>query len=81
MFLKAALEAAGSVKGSAIAAALHKVKLTQAMGNLYPGAPQQFASNGSLVNPVQYYVQIQNGQMVGVYPPAIAAAAPIPYSP
>jgi branched-chain amino acid transport system substrate-binding protein len=81
MFLKAALETAGSVKGSAIAAALHKVKLTQAMGNIYPGAPQQFASNGSLVNPVQYYVQIQHGQMVGVYPPAIAAAAPILYSP
>jgi branched-chain amino acid transport system substrate-binding protein len=81
MFLKAALEMAGSVKGSAIAAALHKVKLTQAMGNIYPGAPQQFASNGSLVSPVQYYVQIQNGQMVGVYPPVIAAAAPIAYTP
>jgi branched-chain amino acid transport system substrate-binding protein len=81
MFLKAALEKAGSVNGSAIAAALHEVKLTQAMGNIYPGAAQQFASNGSLVNPEQYYVQIQNGQMVGVYPSAIAAAAPISYSP
>jgi branched-chain amino acid transport system substrate-binding protein len=81
MFLKAALQMAGSVNGSAIAAALHKVQLTQAMGNIYPGAPQRFASNGSLVNPVQYYVQIQHGQMVGVYPPAIAAAAPIPYTP
>jgi branched-chain amino acid transport system substrate-binding protein len=81
MFLKAALETAGSLNGSAIAAALHKVKLTQAMGNIYPGAPQQFASNGSLVSPEQYYVQIQNGQQVGVYPSAIAAAAPIPYSP
>jgi branched-chain amino acid transport system substrate-binding protein len=81
MFLKAALEDAGSVNGSAIAAALHKVKLTQAMGNIYPGAPQQFTSNGSLVDPEEYYVQIQNGQMVGVYPSAIAAAAPIPYTP
>lgn len=81
MFLKAALEKAGSLNGSAIAAALHQVKLTQAMGNIYPGAPQQFDQNGELVNPEQYYVQIQNGQMVGVYPPAIAAAAPIPYTP
>jgi branched-chain amino acid transport system substrate-binding protein len=81
MFLKAALEMAGSVSGNAIAAALHKVKLTEAMGNIYPGAPQQFAPNGSLVNPEEYYVQIQNGQMVGVYPSAIAAAAPIPYTP
>lgn len=81
MFLKAALEKAGSLNGSAIAAALHQVKLTQAMGNIYPGAPQQFAQNGSLVSPEQYYVQIQKGQMVGVYPSAIAAAAPIPYAP
>jgi branched-chain amino acid transport system substrate-binding protein len=81
MFLKAALEKAGSLNGSAIAAALHQVKLTQAMGNIYPGAPQQFAQSGSLVNPEEYYVQIQKGQMVGVYPSAIAAAAPIPYTP
>jgi hypothetical protein len=69
------------VNGGAIAAALHQVKLTQAMGNIYPGAPQQFAQNGSLVNPEEYYVQIQNGKMVGVYPSAIAAAAPIAYAP
>lgn len=81
MFLKAALEKAGSLNGSAIAAALHQVKLTQAMGNIYPGAPQQFAQNGSLIDPEQFYVQIQKGQMVGVYPSAIAAAAPIPYAP
>jgi branched-chain amino acid transport system substrate-binding protein len=81
MFLEAALEKAGSTDGSAIAAALHKVQLTQALGNIYPGAPQQFAANGSLVDPVQYYVQIQNGQMTGVYPASIAAASPIAYTP
>jgi branched-chain amino acid transport system substrate-binding protein len=81
MMLRQALEMAGSTKGSAIAAALHKVHLTHAEGNLYPVATMSFAPNGSLVTPPEFYVQIQHGQPVGIFPASVAQASPIPYSP
>jgi branched-chain amino acid transport system substrate-binding protein len=81
MMLRQALEMAGSTKGSAIAAALHKVQLTHAEGNLYPVTTMSFAANGSLVTPPEFYVQMQHGKQVGIFPASIAQASPIPYTP
>jgi branched-chain amino acid transport system substrate-binding protein len=79
MFIGQALEKAASTKGSDIASALHSVELTHATGNLNAQDTLAFGPTGALKEAPFYYVQMQDAKLVGVYPEAIAAAAPIPF--
>jgi branched-chain amino acid transport system substrate-binding protein len=74
-----ALEKAGSTKGTTISAALHSIQLTHDQGNLLPQATVSFDSNGALTHSPAFYVQIQNGAPVGIYPANLASAEPVPF--
>jgi branched-chain amino acid transport system substrate-binding protein len=74
-----ALEAGKSAKGSDLAAAIHKVNLTHDQGNLWPQDTVSFQDNGSLKDISTFQVQLQNAQIVGIFPESVAAAKPIPY--
>jgi branched-chain amino acid transport system substrate-binding protein len=78
-FIAAALEKAGSADGKAVAKALHEVTLTHEMGNLNAQDTLKFTETGALEQAPQYFVQVQDGKAVGIYPDAIAAAAPRPF--
>jgi branched-chain amino acid transport system substrate-binding protein len=74
-----ALEKAGSAKGSAIAAALHQIQLTHDQGNLYPQDTVSFTPIGTLTAAPAFFVQIQDGKAVGIFPENVASAQPIAF--
>jgi branched-chain amino acid transport system substrate-binding protein len=79
MFAAAGFEKAGTTNGPALAAALHQVTLTHDTGLLWPQDSATFTSAGTLTQVPVFYVQVQNGVVVGIYPPADASAKPIPF--
>lgn len=74
-----AFQQAGSTDGTKVAAALHKIHLTHAEGNLFPMSTLSFLQNGAMAEPYMFEVQMQNGKAVGVYPTNIATASIIAY--
>jgi hypothetical protein len=81
-FLVAALNKIHVLSGPNIAAAAHKVVLTQKLGNIYPG-PNLTLNKDGVVTPSDnvFYVQDQNGKDVAIFPPSISQAKPIAYDP
>jgi branched-chain amino acid transport system substrate-binding protein len=74
-----AFEQAGSTKGAEVSTALHAVKLTHDQGNLWPQDTVSFDASGALSVSPRFFVQIQNGAAVGIFPPELASAQPIPF--
>lgn len=74
-----AMEKAGSAKGPDIAKALHEVKLTHEQGNLWPQDTMSFDASGALAQSPAFFVQIQDGKAVGVFPEDQASAQPQPF--
>jgi branched-chain amino acid transport system substrate-binding protein len=74
-----AMENAKSAKGADVAKAIHALSLTHEMGNLWPQDTVEFQENGSLKQIPNFMVQMQKGEIVGIYPESVAAAAPIPF--
>jgi branched-chain amino acid transport system substrate-binding protein len=79
MITAQALEKAASTKGADIAKALHEVKLTHDQGNLYPQELFGFNSTGALDEAPVFFIQVQDGKAVGVFPEAQASGTPQPF--
>lgn len=79
-FIAAALEEAKSDSPSAVAAALHKVTLTQTTGDIYPDPTTlSFASDGALNNAPFYASQITGGQGKLIWPTDVAETTIVAY--
>jgi branched-chain amino acid transport system substrate-binding protein len=80
-FIAAALEEAKSSSPADVAAALRKVTLTQATGNIFPEpATLSFAADGSLTDAPFYAAQIVGGAGKLIYPTAVAQTTIAPYA-
>lgn len=72
-FLAAALEKAGSTKGSAIDSALHSVSLAPGQGDIY-GKPLAFDKTGAITYWPVIIGQMENGSSTSVFPLDFASA-------